>query len=83
MTQAVSQFTLNTSFNIPVTKVFVSVGGNDRIGSLPQMKNFRTSLENADYENIDLSWYIFDGKDHFSVLYGCTTRTINTLHSKK
>jgi predicted alpha/beta superfamily hydrolase len=82
LTQAVSQFTLNTSFDIPATKVFVSVGGNDRTGYLPQMKKFQTSLENANYENINLSWQIFDGEGHFSVYPAMIKKTIMTLYGK-
>jgi predicted alpha/beta superfamily hydrolase len=83
LNQAVAQFAHNESFDIPATKVFMSVGGNDQIGYLPQMKKMQTSLEHADYENIDLSWQIFDGETHVSVYPAMLSRTITTLYGKK
>ena len=43
LNQAVSQFTLNESFDMPATKVFISVGGNDESDGnnyVSQMKKF-------------------------------------------
>ena len=43
LNQAVSQFALNESFDIPATKVFISVGGNDESDGnnyVSQMKKF-------------------------------------------
>jgi hypothetical protein len=42
----------------------------------------QTSLEHADYENIDLSWQIFDGETHVSVYPAMLSRTITTLYGK-
>jgi predicted alpha/beta superfamily hydrolase len=82
LNQAVSQFSLNESFDIPATKVFISVGGNDGKDYVSQMKKLQTSLANADYENIDLSWQIFDGESHGSVVPAMLSRTITTLYGK-
>jgi predicted alpha/beta superfamily hydrolase len=81
--QAVSQFTLNKSLDIPATKVFISVGGDDGVAYVSQMKNFQTTLKNADYENIDLGWQIFNGESHISVYPAMISRTITTLYGKK
>jgi predicted alpha/beta superfamily hydrolase len=83
LNQAVSQFALNESFDIPPTKVFISVGGNDESNYVSQMKKIQTSLEGANYENIDLRWHIFDGETHVSVYPAMISRTIATLYGKK
>tara|TARA_B110000090_G_scaffold3825_1_gene4041 strand:- start:1815 stop:2717 length:903 start_codon:yes stop_codon:yes gene_type:complete len=86
LNQAVSQFTLNESFDMPATKVFISVGGNDKSDGknyVSQMKKFQTSLKNADYENVDFNWQIFEGESHVSVYPAMISRTIMSLYGKK
>ena len=82
LNQAVEQFTINESLDIPPTKVFMSVGGDDGNDYVSQMKNIQTSLEEADYENIDLRWQIFDGETHISVYPAMLSRTIRMLYGK-
>mgnify|MGYP000361721421 FL=1 len=86
LNQAVSQFTLNESFDMPATKVFISVGGNDKNDEnnyVSQMKKFQTSLKNADYENVDFNWQIFEGESHVSVYPAMISRTIMALYGNK
>ena len=86
LNQAVSQFTLNESFDMPATKVFISVGGNDKSDGknyVSQMKKFQTSLKNADYENVVLNWQIFEGESHVSVYPAMISRTIMSLYGNK
>jgi predicted alpha/beta superfamily hydrolase len=86
LNQAVSQFTLNKSFDMPATKVFISVGGNDKSDGkdyVSQMKKFQTSLKNADYENVILNWQIFEGESHVSVYPAMISRTIMSLYGNK
>ena len=86
LNQAVSQFTLNKSFDMPATKVFISVGGNDKNDGnnyVSQMKKFQTSLKNADYENVDFNWQIFEGESHVSVYPAMISRTIMSLYGNK
>ena len=86
LNQAVSQFTLNESFDMPATKVFISVGGNDKNDGnnyVSQMKKFQTSLKNADYENVDFNWQIFEGESHVSVYPAMISRTIMALYGNK
>ena len=86
LNQAVSQFTLNKSFDMPATKVFISVGGNDKNDGnnyVSQMKKFQTSLKNADYDNVYFNWQIFEGESHVSVYPAMISRTITSLYGKK
>ena len=83
LNKAVSQFTTNESFDIPATKVFISVGENEGPSMVPVMEKLKSSLETADYENIDLIWQIFDGESHLSVLPASISKIITTLYGKK
>ncbi len=83
LNKAVSQFTTNESFDIPATKVFISVGENEGPSMVPVMVKLKSSLETADYENIDLNWQIFDGESHLSVWPASLSKTITTLYGKK
>lgn len=83
LNKAISQFTTNESFDIPATKVFISVGENEGPSMVPVMEKLKSSLETADYENIDLNWQIFDGESHLSVLPASISKTITTLYGKR
>ena len=83
LNKAVSQFTTNESFDIPATKVFISVGENEGPSMVPVMEKLKSSLETADYENIDLIWQIFDGESHLSVWPASISKTITTLYGKR
>jgi uncharacterized protein len=77
--QAALQFANNQSWDIPPTKVFVSVGEMEDF-MVPLMKRFKSYLESAGYENIDLKWQVFDGETHLSVVPASTSKTITTLY---
>jgi hypothetical protein len=47
------------------------------------MKKFQTSLKNADYENVDFNWQIFEGESHVSVYPAMISRTIMVLYGNK
>jgi uncharacterized protein len=80
--QAALQFANNQYWDIPPTKVFVSVGEKEDF-MVPFMQRFKSYLESADYENIDLKWQIFEGETHMSVVPASTSKTITTLYGKK
>jgi predicted alpha/beta superfamily hydrolase len=83
LNKAVSQFSTNESFDISTTKVFISVGENEGPMMVPVMEKLKSSLENADYENINLNWQIFDGESHLSVWPASISKTITTLYGNK
>lgn len=83
LNKAVSQFSTNESFGISTTKVFISVGENEGPMMVPLMEKLRLSLQNADYENINLNWQIFDGESHLSVWPASISKTITTLYGNK
>jgi len=81
--QAVLQFTEHKSWDIPPTEVFISVGGKEKFNMVTTMVKFSLSLEKGNYENIDLSWHIFDNESHSSVVRPSLTRTLLTLYGKE
>lgn len=83
LNQADLQFTNNKSWDIPPTKVFVSVGEKEGPLMIPTMQKFKSLLEDAGYENIDLKWQVFEGETHLSVVPASTSKTITTLYGIK
>jgi predicted alpha/beta superfamily hydrolase len=83
LNQAVAQFTENKIWDLPQTKVFISVGDQENSNMVPTMMKFSKYLEDSNYENIDLKWKIFDEENHISVFPASLSKTINTLYSKK
>jgi predicted alpha/beta superfamily hydrolase len=82
LNQAVAQFTENKTWDLPPTKVYISVGGQERKTQVPTMMKFSKYLENSNYENIDLKWQIFDGESHISVQPANLRKTIYMLYGK-
>ena len=82
LNQAVKQFTENKTWDLPPTKVYISVGGQERKTQVPTMMKFSKYLENSNYENIDLKWQIFDGESHISVQPANLRKTIYMLYGK-
>jgi predicted alpha/beta superfamily hydrolase len=82
LNQAVAQFTENKIWDLPQTKVFISVGDQEDSFMVPTMTKFSKYLEDSNYENIDLKWKIFDGENHISVIPASLSKTIYTLYGK-
>jgi predicted alpha/beta superfamily hydrolase len=83
LNQAVAQFTENKTWDLPQTKVFISVGDREGSSMVPTMMKFSKYLEDSNYENIDLKWKIFDEENHISVVPTSLNKTIYTLYGKK
>ena len=82
LNQAVKQFTENKTWDLPPTKVYISVGGQEGKTMVPTMMKFSKYLENSNYENINLKWQIFDGESHISVQPANLRKTIYMLYGK-
>jgi predicted alpha/beta superfamily hydrolase len=82
LNQAVAQFTENKTWDLPQTKVFISVGDREGSSMVPTMMKFSKYLEDSNYENIDLKWKIFDEENHISVVPTSLNKTIYTLYGK-
>jgi predicted alpha/beta superfamily hydrolase len=67
LNQAVTQFKENKTWDIPQTKIFISVGGKEHSGFVPTMVKYSSYFEQSDYYNIDLKWQIFEGESHNSM----------------
>jgi len=81
--QAVLQFTEDKTWDLPPTKVFISVGGKEGLNMITPMVKFTLSLEKNNYENIGLIWHIFDNESHGSVIRPSLTRTLLELYGKE
>ena len=81
--KAVLQFTENKTWEIPPTNVYISVGGKEGLDMVPAMVKFSLHLEDAEYENINLKWHVFDNESHGSVLRPSLSRTLIELYRKE
>ena len=83
LNQAVAQFTENKTWDLPQTKVYISVGGQEGKTMIPTMMKFSKYLENSNYNTINLKWQIFDGESHISVQPANLRKTVYNLYGKK
>jgi predicted alpha/beta superfamily hydrolase len=83
LNQAVLRFSNNKTWDLPPTKVFMSVGTLDESSMIPAMLKFSKHLENSAYKNIDLKYQIFDKETHVTTLPASTSRTLSVLYGKK
>jgi predicted alpha/beta superfamily hydrolase len=83
LNQAVLRFSENETWDIPPTKVFISVGTIDKPSMTPAMLTFCTQLENSAYKNINIEQHIFDKETHVTTLPASTSRTLSVLYGKK
>ncbi len=83
LNQSVLRFTENETWDIPPTKVFMSVGTLDKASMIPAMLKFSKHLENSTYKNIDLTYQIFDKETHVTILPTSVSRTLSVLYGKK
>jgi predicted alpha/beta superfamily hydrolase len=82
LNQAVLRFSENETWDIPPTKVFISVGTIDKPSMIPSMLTFCTQLENSAYKNINIEQHIFDKETHVTTLPASTSRTLSVLYGK-
>ena len=80
--KGVQQFMENKTWAIPPTRVFISAGGNESSRILPGTTKFYSYLRDAKYDNIDLSWQIFENETHGSVIPVCLRQTIIELYGR-
>jgi predicted alpha/beta superfamily hydrolase len=83
LNQAVTQFRENKTWDIPQTKVFISVGDKEHSGIVPTMVKYSSYLEQSDYDNIELKWQIFEGESHNSMWSANVSKTLSILYGKK
>ena len=60
LNQAVTKFNKNEAWELPSTKVFISVGGEDYPNYLYCFVKFYSTLERRDYQNVHLQWQVFE-----------------------
>tara|TARA_B110000971_G_scaffold219443_1_gene260577 strand:+ start:530 stop:1423 length:894 start_codon:yes stop_codon:yes gene_type:complete len=83
LNQAVLRFSNNKTWDIPPTKVFMSVGTLDESSMIPAMLKFSSHLKNRTYKNIDFESQIFDKETHASTLPTSLSRTLAVLYGTK
>ena len=82
LNQAVLQFSKNNTWDIPATKVFVSVGGKETPAFVQTMTQFVKALNKRAYKNITLQSQRFENETHLSVLPASMTRILTVLYGK-
>lgn len=66
-------------WNLPPTKVFISIGGLEAPKMVLAMVNLSRNLAAFEYDRIDLEWYIFDEETHLSVESANMSRSLSVL----
>lgn len=82
LNQAELLFTRKKSWDIPFTKVFISVGEKEEQEMVSGMIKFSTLLKDKNYENLELSWNTFENETHLSVVSAMISRTLSVLYRK-
>lgn len=84
LNQAVTEFKNKNDnkieWNIPLTKVFISVGQSEGSWKVPATVKLSTHLEDLNSDKIDLEWYMFENEKHFSVISANLSRTLSVLY---
>ncbi|MEN1728637.1 MAG: alpha/beta hydrolase-fold protein [Pseudomonadota bacterium] len=78
---SIQQFTSNESWDIPPSKVFISVGEREDARQVPTMLSFSQHLQEANYEQIDLHWQVFEQESHLSMMPASMSRTLTWLYA--
>ncbi len=78
-----SELSENDEWNIPPSKVIITVGALEKSMRVPWAIELIKYLEGLNSDKIDLEWYIFENEDHFSVKSPNLNRTIAVLYGKK
>jgi predicted alpha/beta superfamily hydrolase len=82
LNQAVTQFNENEAWDLPSTKIFISVGGEDYPNYLYCFVKFYSTLERRDYQNVNLQWQVFEKESHMSVIPASMSRILSVLYGK-
>ena len=82
LNQAELLFAKNISWDIPFTKMFISVGGEEEQEMVSGMIKFSTLLIDRNYKNLELSRNTFDNETHLSVISSMISRTLSFLYKK-
>jgi hypothetical protein len=83
LNQAVTKFNKNEAWELPSTKVFISVGGEDYPNYLYCFVKFYSTLERRNYQNVHLQWQVFEKESHMSVIPASMSRILSVLYGKK
>jgi predicted alpha/beta superfamily hydrolase len=82
LNQAVTKFNKNEAWELPSTKVFISVGGEDYPNYLYCFVKFYSTLQRRDYQNVHLQWQVFEKESHMSVIPASMSRILSVLYGK-
>ncbi len=83
LTQAELLFNKNETWDIPSTKVFISVGEKEGSTMVPDMVKFNHLLESKANKNVSVYSHQFQGETHNSVIPVSLKRTILVLYGKE
>ncbi|MEM6818156.1 MAG: alpha/beta hydrolase-fold protein [Pseudomonadota bacterium] len=80
---SVQQFENNKTWDIPNSRVFISVGELEDAKQVPTMLSFSQHLHGASYSNVELTWQVFEHETHLTVMPASMSRTLTWLYSKE
>ncbi|MBM1106927.1 alpha/beta hydrolase [Aurantibacter crassamenti] len=81
--EAVQKFKTNKTWEIPPSVIFISVGEKESAMEIPTMVRFSQHLQDINYENIELSWQIFEHESHMTVMPSSMSRTLTVLYANE
>lgn len=87
LNQAVSEiknkFDNKIDWDIPPTKVFISVGELEGSSMVPTMVNLSAHFDDLNSDKIELERFIFENETHLSVISANMSRTLSVLYGNK
>lgn len=83
LTQTETLFNKNKTWDIPNTKVFISVGEKENESMTTTMQKLSTLLESKAYKNVSVTTHLFIGETHNSTSQPSMKKTISVLYGKK
>ncbi|MEE9430958.1 MAG: alpha/beta hydrolase-fold protein [Melioribacteraceae bacterium] len=87
LNQAVTEFKNKydnkIEWDLPPTKVFISVGESEGSAMVPAVLKLSAYLKDLNSDKIDLEWYMFENEKHFSVISASLSRTLSVLYGKE
>lgn len=81
--QAKAMFTQNKTWDVPTTKVFISVGEKEDDAMTSTMEKFSTMIKSKAYKNVSVTSHQFQGETHGAGRAPSLKRTISVLYGKK
>lgn len=83
VTEIENKYDKKNEWNIPPTKVYISVGELESSSIIPRMVKLSTYLADLNSDRIDLKWQIVENETHRSVVPAMLINTLTFLYGKE